>query len=112
MGHYYRSIDARKVSDFHIANASIMSFRPERPAMQGGRGDRQVCERPGRDHDPLDRFLPYREAPTKLPAKSLSIAVLKAGMSSGWRLVTQLPSSTTSRLTQFPPAFLTSSWMV
>src|SRR5438046_2008658 len=35
---------------------------------------------------------------------------MNAGRSLGWRLVTQLPSSTTSRFTQMPPALRMSSW--
>ena len=48
----------------------------------------------------------------RLRENRLIIARLNAGRSSGWRLVTQLPSSTTSRSTQLPPALRTSSWMV
>jgi hypothetical protein len=51
----------------------------------------------------------YRQS--LLPANSASIAAVKAGRSSGLRLVTQLPSSTTSRSTQWPPALRMSSWI-
>ena len=54
----------------------------------------------------------YAQVGARLREKRASIARLKAGRSPGWRLVTQLPSSTTSRSTQLAPALRRSSWRV
>jgi hypothetical protein len=45
-------------------------------------------------------------------ANSESISRLNAEMSAGWRLLTQLPSRTTSLSTYLAPALRRSSWMV
>ena len=52
----------------------------------------------------------YLPPGTRLCATRASMARLNAGKSPGCRLVTQLPSSTTSLSTQEPPALRMSSW--
>jgi len=47
--------------------------------------------------------VPGASLPDRAVANSLSISRLKAGMSPGCRLVTSVPSTTTSRSTQVAP---------
>jgi hypothetical protein len=48
----------------------------------------------------------------RLSENRLIMARLNAGKSSGFRLVTQFPSATTSLSSQLPPALRMSSWML